>query len=62
VLVSFGKSCSVRSKDIQSLKQNLQANCIPETIFNMTVEDYDAFLDQRRMLVAKKIRDYYFSL
>jgi len=48
--------------DIECLKQNLNDNCIPATIFDMTVENYDTFLDQRRILIAKKIRDYYFSL
>lgn len=44
------------------LMRNLADNCIPETIFDMTVADYDAFLNQRRALMARKIRDYYATL
>jgi len=44
------------------LKENLGANCIPESIFEMTLGNYDDFLKQRQVLIANKIRDYYFSL
>jgi hypothetical protein len=37
-------------------------NCIPESIFNMDIEDYETFLGERRKLIAEKIREYYFSL
>ncbi|MGE4545687.1 MAG: DUF262 domain-containing protein [Pedobacter sp.] len=48
--------------DIETLKHNLGRNCIPNTIFDMTLEDYDDFLLERRVLMAQKMRDYYFSL
>ena len=48
--------------DMADLYKNLTENCIPEGIFNMTVDDYEEFLKQRRVLMAKKIRDYYYSL
>ena len=35
---------------------------IPEEVFNMTLEDYSSFLDQRRLLMAQKIRKYYENL
>lgn len=44
------------------LTRNLRANCIPLKIYNMSIDDYDDFLQARRMLMAKKIKDYYFSL
>ena len=44
------------------LKENMKENCIPESIFNGTVKNYEAFLAERRQLMAKKIRDYYSSL
>ncbi len=44
------------------LKENLRVNCIPEDIVNMTADDYSDFLAQRRVLMAKKIKEYYFSL
>ena len=41
---------------------NLKANCIPEGIFDMGAADYEDFLAQRRILMARKIRGYYESL
>ncbi len=43
----------------EEMKANLKVNCIPENIMNMTVEDYDEFLLERRKLMAAKIKDYY---
>ncbi|MDR0206844.1 MAG: DUF262 domain-containing protein [Bacteroidales bacterium] len=48
--------------DIEILKDNLKANCIPENIITMNMNDYETFLLERRKLMAKKIRDYYYSL
>ena len=48
--------------DEEELKENLRINCIPESIVNMTADDYPDFLAQRRVLMAKKIKEYYFSL
>jgi len=48
--------------DKNVLLQNLKMNCIPESIFNMDIEEYDTFLGERRKLIAEKIREYYFSL
>ena len=47
---------------IEVLKENMKQNCIPESIFEMTVDDYFEFLNQRRVLMAKKIKEYYQSL
>jgi hypothetical protein len=51
---------SIDSMD--ELKSNLQSNCIPESIFEMTIDDYEEFLKQRRKLIAQKIERYYKSL
>jgi len=48
--------------NIDDLHKNLQMNCIPIEIFEMSVLDYDRFLEERRKLMAKKIKDYYHSL
>ena len=42
--------------------ENLDANCIPHRITTMTSTDYPEFLKERRVLMAKKIRDYYEKL
>ena len=41
---------------------NLEANCIPKEIVNMTYADYRGFLRMRRAMMAQKIRQYYESL
>lgn len=46
----------------EKLMENMNMNCIPESIFDMEVHDYDRFLAERRKLIAEKIRQYYFSL
>ena len=48
--------------DEESYYTNLKDNCIPSNIDSMTHEDYQAFLLERRKLMARKIRDYYFAL
>lgn len=41
---------------------NLDMNCIPRGITDMTADDYQSFLQQRRKLMAQKIKEYYYSL
>ncbi|MBM3436283.1 MAG: hypothetical protein FJY07_08735, partial [Bacteroidetes bacterium] len=44
------------------LMENLRTNCIPENILKMDASHYEDFLLERRKLMAKKIKYYYFSL
>jgi hypothetical protein len=44
------------------LKENLEENCIPESVLSMNVVNYDEFLLERRKLMAKKIKEYYYKL
>lgn len=48
--------------DLEQLKWNLEANCIPEDFAEMGIEDYPRFLEQRRVLMAQKIRKFYETL
>ncbi len=48
--------------EMDTLKKNLNMNCIPESIFGMALDNYEEFLKERRGLMARKMRDYYFSL
>ena len=48
--------------DEHLLYENLDINCIPLSILTATVEDYDNFLGERRILMARKIKNYYHSL
>ena len=48
--------------DIDILKANLTANCIPFEVCGMDHTSYEAFLAERRKRMAQKIKDYYYSL
>ena len=48
--------------DLDELKANLAENCIPELILNGEPQDYDAFLETRRMLMGAKLKRYFHSL
>ena len=48
--------------DIDELRENLRMHCIPEGVEQMSVEDYPAFLAERRRLMAQKIRKYFEGL
>ena len=41
---------------------NLKQNCIPNGFEHMDINDYPAFLEERRILMAQKIKEYYWSL
>jgi hypothetical protein len=47
---------------INTLKANLADNCVPESIFEAGVEEYEQFLSDRRRLMAGALRSYYDSL
>jgi hypothetical protein len=48
--------------DEQRLIENLAENAIPASIIDMTVEDYNDFLVERRKLMAAMIEKYYKAL
>lgn len=48
---------NIADKDLLAI--NLEENCIPQNIMNMTVEDYDEFLTLRRKMMAALIQKYY---
>ncbi len=47
------------SKD---LAENMKQNCIPVGFENMEADDYENFLQERRKLMAAKIKEYYLGL
>ena len=49
-------------KSEEALLKNLQMNCVTEEIFDMDIKNYEEFLENRRKLMARKIKDFYFSL
>ena len=44
------------------LYENLADNCIPDNIFEMRIDDYDVFLQERRKLMSRLIQRYYEGL
>lgn len=48
--------------DENKLLDNLKQNAIPESIFEMDINNYEEFLEKRRKLMAEKIKKYYKNL
>jgi len=48
--------------DKVTLLQNLKENCVPEETKEMEYEQFESFLEKRRILMAKKLKEYYDSL
>lgn len=40
----------------------MEENCIPMSFVDMTIDNYDEFLKERRKLMAQKLKDYYNNL
>ena len=57
---SDGKFSGISSHE--ELLRNFKMHCIPEMILANNASDYEEFLNERRKLMALKIKDYYFSL
>jgi len=49
-------------RDLKEFKSNLAQNCLPESLDQYELENFEEFLQQRRMKMAEKIRAYYFAL
>lgn len=48
--------------DYDQLIANLDQNCIPHAILDADIDNYEDFLQERRKLMAKKVKKYYKSL
>jgi hypothetical protein len=48
--------------DAAELRANLRMNCIPETMIDGEIPPYDAFLEERRRLMAQKIKVWFTAL
>jgi hypothetical protein len=47
---------------MDELRHNLKTHCIPESIFEANINDYEHFLAARRALMSAKMKEYYNSL
>jgi len=48
--------------EIEEMKANLRANCLPESLLSGEVPDYESFLKIRRQLMAAKLKTWFESL
>lgn len=60
LLDDFSKYGSLKNN--QELEKNLQDNCVPQSFWDHTYDDYEDFLKSRRQLMSKYIKSYYYSL
>ena len=44
------------------LSSNLRASCLPESLLDGEIPSYDEFLEQRRKLMAQKIKTWFEAL
>ena len=44
------------------MRANLRMNCLPESLLDGGVPTYDDFLEQRRKLMAQKIKTWFETL
>jgi hypothetical protein len=44
------------------LRANLRANCVPESLLDDDIPDYEEFLEERRKLMALKIKTWFEAL
>lgn len=47
---------------LDDLKANLAANCLPDDLAAYQPEQFETFLTERRRLMAQKIKQYYWGL
>jgi len=48
--------------DVPDLQANLRMSCVPETMLDGVIPDYDTFLEERRRLMALKIKTWFEAL
>ena len=47
---------------LDDLYKNMEENCIPRSFVDITIDNYEDFLKERRKLMAQKLKQYYESL
>lgn len=43
----------------QQMRDNLRTHCVFDTLLDGTIPDYDEFLEERRRLMAQKIKAWF---
>lgn len=60
--VDGGKNKYGGIRDASELRANLQMSCVPGSFLDGNIPAYDEFLEERRELMALKIKTWYESL
>ncbi|MCG3201470.1 MAG: hypothetical protein NFCOHLIN_01340 [Gammaproteobacteria bacterium] len=60
--VNGGKKKYGGITDAEDLRANLRESCIPEAMLDGAIPDYDGFLEERRKLMALKIKTWFVAL
>lgn len=60
--VNGGKKKYGGITDVADLRANLKESCIPGSLLDGAIPDYDDFLDERRKLMARKIKTWFEAL
>ena len=60
--VNGGKERYGGIRDRAQLEENLKQNCVPPSLLNGSIPDYDEFLGMRRKMMAQKIKTWFKSL
>ena len=47
--------------DEQTMRENLRMNCIPETMLDGEIKDFNVFLEERRKLMALKMKVWFWT-
>jgi hypothetical protein len=47
---------------VEELQKNMRMHCIPDNIIDMDASNYEQFLEERRKLMAMKIKNYFLKL
>jgi hypothetical protein len=45
--------------DVAEMRANLRMSCVPESLLDGEIPDYDDFLEERRKLMALKIKSWF---
>lgn len=57
-----GRKCYGAITRLEKLRDNLRMNCIPESMLDGTIPEYDDFLSERRLLMSQKIKSWFEAL
>ncbi len=61
-IANSGTKLGSNIETLAGLKANLEMNCIPESVMDMEFANYEQFLAERRVLMARYMKHYYLEI